>query len=133
MTLNGTIHCTLVVGDTVVVSSSCTLVYKAQVRKRLACRDVAREQPDENTRSAAHDASFSSLVETMCSGGADRPQRRRPACGGCQSCGCQSFSNKSGVARLTSLQPVRIIATLSSSRRISSMSRTPGSPAAPNA
>jgi hypothetical protein len=44
-----------------------------------------------------------------------------------------SLSNKSGAARLTSLHPVRIMATLSSSSRISSMSRTPDSPAAPNA
>jgi hypothetical protein len=46
---------------------------------------------------------------------------------------CQSLSNSSGVARLTSLQPVRIIATLSSSVSMSNISRTPDSPAAPNA
>jgi L-aminopeptidase/D-esterase-like protein len=45
----------------------------------------------------------------------------------------QSLSNRSGVARFTSLHPVRIIATLSSSLRMSNMSRTPDSPAAPNA
>jgi hypothetical protein len=45
----------------------------------------------------------------------------------------QSLSNRSGVARLTSLHPVRIMATLSSSLRMSNMSRTPDSPAAPNA
>jgi hypothetical protein len=45
----------------------------------------------------------------------------------------QSLSSKSGVARLTSLHAVRIIATLSSSLRMSNMFRTPDSPAAPNA
>jgi hypothetical protein len=42
---------------------------------------------------------------------------------------CQSLSNKSGMTRLTSLHPVRIMPTLSFSRRISNMSFTPDSPA----
>src|SRR5271155_5083566 len=45
----------------------------------------------------------------------------------------QFLSNKSGVARLTSLHPVRIMPTLSSSLRMFNMSRTPDSPAVPNA
>ena len=65
-----------------------------------------------------------SLVDFLTSPSSEQ----RPTCGV-----GQSLSNKSGVARLTSLHPVRIMATLSSSLRMSNMSRTPDSPAAPNA